>query len=295
MQKEDTLEKVLAFDYPVAENQNLLVEGITSMLYKSFIYDNTAVVFRTLGNPYRKPGSFIRINGGRQGDKNSSVNGFWFIIGIKHIFENDIYNNEITAVKIFIENEKGYIIAKNPASPNKTASNIATVPTRTNTSDFGDLNNTSSSNLNDTQLPSAEEGYDGPSDSLLPDISNGEPVVESAPIAPPITNTPTSNTSDFTSPNGPSSSPNLNDGQLPTPSPEGYDGPSDSLFSTPEGIPFAPDADPSALPVSAGISSIEQSRRESPFNLVKVGGVDPAVSARIAEQRARRDAILRGS
>jgi hypothetical protein len=296
MQKEDTLEKVLAFDYPVAENQNLLVEGITSMLYKSFIYDNTAVVFKTLGNPYRKPGSFIRLNGGRQGDKNSSVNGFWFIIGIKHIFENDIYNNETTAVKIFIENEKGYITAKNPASPNITASNTATVPTRTNTSDFGDLNNTSSSsNLNDTQLPSIDEGYDGPSDSLLPDISNGEPVVDSAPITQPITNTPTSNTSDFTSPNGSSSTPNLNDGQLPTPSSEGYDGTSDSLFITPEGIPFASDADPSALPVSVGISSIEQLRRESPFNLVKVGDVDPAVSARIAEQRARRDAILRRS
>jgi len=295
IKSDSTLEKVIAFDYPIVNDNNLLEQGITSMIYKSFIYDNTAVVFTTLGNPYRKPGKFILLNGSEdnQKDVTSSVTGYWFVIGIKHIFENDIYTNEITAVKIFIEGAKR---STNTSSPtNKTASNTATVPTRTNTSDFGDLNNTSSSsNLNDTQLPSIDEGYDGPSDSLLPDISNGEPVVESAPIAQPITNTPASNTSEFTSPNGSSSSQNLNDGQLPTPSPEGYDGPSDSLFSTPEGIPFAPDADPPS-PTSLGISSIEQARRESPFNLVKVGGVNSAASARIAEQRARRDAILRRS
>jgi len=290
----DTLEKVLAFDYPIVNDNNLLEQGITSMIYKSFIYDNTAVVFKTLGNPYRKPGSFVFLDGGTENDKNASVTGYWFVIGIKHIFENEIYTNEITAVKIFIEADKTPKAFDNNTTVDTTTSGFINPPTGTNTSDFVEPNSTTfSSTLNDTQLPTlSEEGYDGASNSLLPDISNGEPVIDSAPNTQPVTNTPAANTSDFTNPNSTNSPSNLNDDQLPTPSPEGYDGPSDSLFITPEGIPFAPDADQSSSGTSSGLSRIEQSRRESPFSIVKVGGVDPAASARIAEQRALRNAIL---
>ena len=308
IKSDSTLEKVIAFDYPIVNDNNLLEQGITSMIYKSFIYDNTAVVFTTLGNPYRKPGRFIMLNGSvdNQEDTTSSVTGYWFIIGVKHIFENDIYTNEITAVKIFIEGAKRSTNTSSPA--NTPTTNTVTPPTRTNTSDFGEPNgnnNTSpSSTLNDAQLPTpSASGNDGP--NLLPEIPPGDPVVDSAPNTNPTTITPTSNPSDFSSPNSTGSSSNLNDGQLPTPSPEGYDGPEDSLFlnldqKLPEGAPFAPDADQSSggsatdptIPVSPGIARIEQMRKESLFNIVKVGGVDPAASARIAEQRARRAAIL---
>lgn len=241
---ESTLEKVIAFDYAIVNDNNLLEQGITSMIYKSFIYDNTAVVFTTLGNPYRKPGSFILLNGSEdnQGDTKSSVTGYWFVIGVKHIFENDIYSNEITAVKIFIEGIKGSFPSVNPT--NTFTYNTVTSPTRTNTSNFTEPNS------NSTTLPQSDNQISTPSESeydglrLLPDISSGEPVVDSTSTTQPTTNAPTSNTSDFTNPNGTNSSSNLNDDQLPTPADEGYDGPSDSLFLNtdvpiPEGVPFS--------------------------------------------------------
>lgn len=185
----NTIEKVLAFDYPVVSGDNLLEQGITSMIYKSFIYDNTAVIFKTLGNPYRKPGSFIRLNGGEDGDKNSSVTGYWFVIGIKHIFENEIYSNEITAVKIFIEGRDNFIeVNRAPRQPVSTSmpQSPASAP-----SDFIEPNNTNtSSTLNDNQLPTeAEGGYEEPSNSLFPDISNGEPVIEPVTDAQPTVST----------------------------------------------------------------------------------------------------------
>lgn len=303
----DILEKVLAFDYPITDNQNLITEGITSMLYKSFIYDNTAVVFKTLGNPYRKPGSFIKLNGGSQEDKKSSVNGFWFVIGVKHIFENDIYNNEIVAVKIFIDTNQG-IVSKNPVASSTltTASNAAAT---TNTSNFVAPNNTgasSSSQLpnvgsqiptDSTQLPTgSEDSSDDSSINLLPNISTGEPTVNEESVTPPRrTNTNIEKESDFRVPS-------VDPQQLPTESPSDYEGPSDSLFFTPEGAPFAPDDDQTGNGVATSLGlvppnspaalRIEQARGESLFNIVKVGGVDPAASARIADQRARRNAIL---
>lgn len=312
----DTLEKVLAFDYPITTDQNLLVEGITSMLYKSFIYDNTAVVFKTLGNPYRKPGSFIKLNGGKQVDKNSSVNGFWFIIGVKHIFENDIYSNEITAVKIFIQDEKGAIVSSSPAAPSTSTTSSVTPPATTNTSNFV-APNTPSTNINQsstggsqlpntgsqvptdsTQLPTGSEtSSDDSSVNLLPNISTGEPVVNEESVTPPRrTNTTIEKESDFRVPGKVTQPP------LPSDSSPGYDSTSDSLFPTPEGAPFAPDDVQTGNGVATSLGlvppnspaglRIEQARKESLFNIVKVGGVDPAASARIADQRARRNAIL---
>jgi hypothetical protein len=41
---------------------------------------------------------FILINGDKK-DQTESPTGYWFIVSIKHIFENEMYQNEITAVK----------------------------------------------------------------------------------------------------------------------------------------------------------------------------------------------------
>ena len=295
----NTIEKVLAFDYPVITDDNLLEQGITSMVYKSFIYDNTAVIFTTLGNPYRKPGSFILLNGGEEDDRNSSVRGYWFIIGVKHIFQNEIYSNEITAVKIFIEGKNNF--QEGSRDPIQ-AVNSGTNQTPTTPSDFVDPNSSNfSSTLNDTQLPApSDSSSDGL--SLLPEISPGEPVADSAPITNPATNTPASNPSDFTSPNGTSTPSNLNDGQLPTPSPEGYDGPSDSLFPTPEGIPFESDVDQSrgvtatvlgpSDPNNPTTKRIQQLSEQWQQSRGQTGQVDPVVGARIAARNARRNAIL---
>lgn len=171
---DNSVEKILAFDYKILRDHNLLEEGITSMLYKSFIYDNTAVVFTTVGNPYRKPGRFIILNGGYEEDRNSSATGYWFVIGVKHIFENEIYSNEITAVKIFIEDKKGLINAEVSQKVNPAAVNNISAATKTAPSDYTDPNN---NNNNIPDLPTMSESGNNDIDiSLLPDVSQGEPV-----------------------------------------------------------------------------------------------------------------------
>lgn len=79
------------------------VYTIKAMLMRSFIFDNTALVFRLPGNVYRKPGHFILINSDTASDKENSVIGYWYVIGVKHIFTNNIYTNEIVAVKLHIK------------------------------------------------------------------------------------------------------------------------------------------------------------------------------------------------
>ena len=79
------------------------VYTIKTMLMRSFIFDNTALVFRLPGNVYRKPGHFILINSDTASDKENSVIGYWYVIGVKHIFTNNIYTNEIVAVKLHIK------------------------------------------------------------------------------------------------------------------------------------------------------------------------------------------------
>jgi hypothetical protein len=176
IKEDNSVEKILAFDYKILGDHNLLEDGITSMLYKSFIYDNTAVIFKTVGNPYRKPGRFIILNGGYEDDRNSSATGYWFVIGIKHIFENEIYSNEITAVKIFIEDKNGLINAEVSQTVNPAAASKVTPSIKTNTNDFIEPNN---NNNNLPELPVTSESNDNVIDaSLLPDISQGEPVID---------------------------------------------------------------------------------------------------------------------
>ena len=75
--------------------------GIKAMVTRSFIFDNSAITFKTIGNPYRKPGMFILLNEDKP-DENQSPFGYWFVVSVKHIFENDIYHNQITAVKFCV-------------------------------------------------------------------------------------------------------------------------------------------------------------------------------------------------
>jgi hypothetical protein len=68
----------------------------TNALFKSFIFDNVALTFRVKGQPYRTAGKFIQIeaDGSSTSTTNKSsastdeLNGYWFIISVKHVFEN---------------------------------------------------------------------------------------------------------------------------------------------------------------------------------------------------------------
>jgi hypothetical protein len=68
-------------------------------LLKSFIYDNTALSFKCKGQLYRTPGTFIEIRTEDSTTDTDNLNGYWFIISVRHIFEGDTYNNELICVK----------------------------------------------------------------------------------------------------------------------------------------------------------------------------------------------------
>ena len=77
-------------------------DGIQKLL-KLGVFQNSCLFFRTLGSTNRETGRFITIDkevGVEENSFNDRFYGQWFIINIKHIIENGIYYNEITAVKL---------------------------------------------------------------------------------------------------------------------------------------------------------------------------------------------------
>ena len=84
----------------------------TNMMFKSFIFDNIALTFRVKGQPYRSAGKFIQIEADGSSSSKSTrstgstdeLNGYWYIISVKHVFENDIYFNDYICVKIYNNN-----------------------------------------------------------------------------------------------------------------------------------------------------------------------------------------------
>lgn len=100
-----TDDKIITHDYVCdfkegAGTEAIIIAGIKAMMLRSFIFDNSSITFKTTGSPYRKPGMFVLLNEDKPDDEaNSAPTGYWFITSVKHIFENDIYQNEITAVK----------------------------------------------------------------------------------------------------------------------------------------------------------------------------------------------------
>lgn len=82
-------------------DENLNVAALKTAVFKSFIYDNTKIKFRVPGIPHRKPGFFIAINDTQKRGGDTELAGFWYVISVLHIFENETYTNEIEAVKFF--------------------------------------------------------------------------------------------------------------------------------------------------------------------------------------------------
>lgn len=86
-------------------DSNLTKIYIENSLKKSFIFDNKALNFTVPGNIYRRAGKFIKINdtgspGELKNDKKRNIDGYWFVISIKHIFKGDYYTNEYVCVKL---------------------------------------------------------------------------------------------------------------------------------------------------------------------------------------------------
>lgn len=82
--------------------QELSLAYGVNKVFSSFIFDNIAITFRVKGNTYRDAGKFVEI----RSDK-PDVNGYWFIISVKHIFEESTYFNEITCVKFYDDTREG--------------------------------------------------------------------------------------------------------------------------------------------------------------------------------------------
>ena len=109
--------RILTYHYPGDLNSSTTTSWATNKTLRSFIYDNVAIVFKVKGQPYRVPGKFIRINTDQPTEANKtsssssscaktstdesaeadSLNGWWYVISVQHIFENDIYFNRIVA------------------------------------------------------------------------------------------------------------------------------------------------------------------------------------------------------
>jgi hypothetical protein len=77
-------------------------QGLQKLLYLG-VFHNACINFRTLGLPYREPGKFIAIDktdGVESGAFEDKFYGQWFVIDVKHVFEAELYYNDITAIKL---------------------------------------------------------------------------------------------------------------------------------------------------------------------------------------------------
>ena len=76
--------------------------GLQKLLYVG-LFQNACIHFKTLGLSFREPGRFIGIDkteGVDSGDFQDKFYGQWFVINVRHVFESELYYNEITAVKV---------------------------------------------------------------------------------------------------------------------------------------------------------------------------------------------------
>jgi hypothetical protein len=82
---------------------------ILNKVLKSFILLNETIVLTVEGKIYRKAGKFITIKSEEVLNNNDRLSNLWYIIKVKHIFNNGYYTNEITAVRLF-GNTDGIVI-----------------------------------------------------------------------------------------------------------------------------------------------------------------------------------------
>ena len=86
--------------------------SIISMVLKSFIFDNVGITFRVKGNLYREAGKFIRVIASNENtDKTDDINGYYFVTSVKHIFKGEGYENEIYAVKFYLNKNTSFTLS----------------------------------------------------------------------------------------------------------------------------------------------------------------------------------------
>jgi len=98
--KDKNIKSVFSLD---GDNVEIRQSAGLQQLLKIGLFQNLCINFRTLGLTYRVPGRFIGIDktqGVLPGEFEDKFFGQWFIIDVKHIFEAELYFNDITAVKI---------------------------------------------------------------------------------------------------------------------------------------------------------------------------------------------------
>ena len=87
------------------EDGSILNDLINNKVKSSFLYLNDVIVFNVRGQMFRKPGTFITINGGEViGD--TVADSIWFVVSVKHQFKELNYENEVVAVRLFGNSER---------------------------------------------------------------------------------------------------------------------------------------------------------------------------------------------
>ena len=85
----------------------VVLNQIKNQVKNSLIFLNDTIKFKVKGQMYRKPGTFITINGGEAiSDTLDPLGNVWLVISIKHIFKEMLYENEVTAVRLFGNKDK---------------------------------------------------------------------------------------------------------------------------------------------------------------------------------------------
>jgi hypothetical protein len=87
--------KTYLSEYGVVNDNNIIKNAI----FKSFMFDNTSISFRVPGMSARQSGRFIIINNVDGSSFNTELSGLWYIVSVKHLFEQELYTNEIIATR----------------------------------------------------------------------------------------------------------------------------------------------------------------------------------------------------
>ena len=152
--------KKIQYSRPNMARSLAQVYGINKV-FKSFVFDNVAVTFRVKGQPYRRPGKFITIKtdnvdiNNKKNKNIAEINGYWYIVSVSHVFENDVYFNDFICVKVYnpFENPAPAPSAPDPVSPSNTPSSNSASGTNTAA---GGLGNSIAGN--DNTIPASTPG-----------------------------------------------------------------------------------------------------------------------------------------
>jgi len=157
------------------KGKRLVKANLRNIIYKSFIYLNETIVLNVKGKLYRKPGKFITIKGDMCTNRAEEL---WYVIEVKHKFENGNYRNEIKAVRFLADgnekNPRNVVEIAKPSSA-EVVFRSATVPP----SVFRPVTPTNN-------VPRLENAGDPPTSSLFPTPPGATPT--DPPVGPRIVN-----------------------------------------------------------------------------------------------------------